>query len=150
MALNFAEAAGKKVAEIEKPPLPPVGTYRWSVTKLPTIEKSKDEQWEFVTYACRALEALDDVDMDGYKGEVSSITNSVKFIFNTLDEAEFEKTEYQHKRFLEGHLKCEGATIREMMNNSTNQQFTGNIIWKQDKNDHEIFHANIGRTAPLD
>lgn len=152
MALNFADVAAKPIQEVERPPLPPVGTYRFSVTKLPETTKSKDEAWEILTFNVRALEAMDDVDMSDYKGEVTGIVQQVKFMFNLNDEVEFEKSLFRLRQFLENHLKCadEGMTIAQALNASVNQQFLGTIAWKQDNNDPENFFANISRTAPLD
>ena len=149
---NFADIATKKVADIERPPLAPVGTYRWSITKLPAAVTSGDGKWDIVTFNCRALEALDNVDMDSYPGEVSGITNQRKFMFNKEDEAEFEKTLFQLRTFLEKHVKCadEKDTLGQALNNSVNQQFLGDISWGQDKNDPEVFYANLTRTAPIE
>lgn len=150
--LNFADAAQKKVAEIERPPLPPVGTYRWSITKLPAVTTTNDGKWDILTVNVRAVEALDDVDMDGFSGEVTNITNQVKFMFNKEDEAEFEKSLFRARTFFEKHVKCaeEDDTMAQALNKSVNQQFLGTIAWQQDKNDQEIFYANISRTAPLE
>lgn len=152
MAINFADQAAKKIAEVERPPLPPVGTYRWSITKLPVATESGDGKWDILTIPARAIEALDDVDMDGYAGEVTNITNQLKFMFNKEDEAEFEKSMYRLRTFLEKHVRCaeETDTIAQALNNSVNQQFLGAIAWTQDKNDPEVFYANLVRTAPLD
>jgi hypothetical protein len=152
MALNFAEAASKKIADVERPPLPPVGTYRWSITKLPAQTTSNDEKWDFLTFQCRAVEAMDDVDMDGYAGEVANIVLPLKFMFNKEDEAEFEKSLYRVRTFLEKHVKCADETdsIAQALNKSVNQQFLGGVVWNQDKNDPENFFANLVRTAPLD
>lgn len=152
MALNFADIAGKKMAEAERPPLPPVGTYRFSITKMPEASEAGAGKWDILTFQCRALEALDDVDMSDYKGEVTGITGQVKFMFNKEDEVEFGKSEYRARTFLEKHLKCAGPddTFGQAMNASVNQQFLGTIGWRQDKNDPEVFYAEITRTAPLD
>lgn len=150
--INFADEAGKKVAEVERPPLPPVGTYRWSIIKQPALTTTNDGKWDIVTFQVRALEAQDDVDLADYSGEVTNITNQVKFMFNKEDEAEFEKSMFRLRTFLEKHVKCadEDQTINQALNASVNQQFLGSIVWTQDKNDPEIFYANIARTAPLD
>lgn len=150
--LNFADVASKPVADIERPPLPPVGTYRWQITKLPAATTSGDGKWDILTVQVRALEAMDDVDINDYSGEVTNITNQVKFMFNKEDEAEFEKQLFRMRQFFEKHVKCadEGATIAQMLNASVNQQFLGSIAWSQDRNDAELFYANIARTAPLD
>ena len=152
MALNFADVASKKMDEVERPPLPPVGTYRFAITKLPETSKSNDEVWEFLTFNVRAVEALDDVDMSDYKGEVTNILQQVKFMFNTQDEIEFEKSLFRLRQFLEQHVKCADSdmTVAQAMNASVNQQFLGTIAWRQDKQDPETFHANISRTAPLE
>lgn len=152
MALNFADVASKKMDEVERPPLPPVGTYRFSITKLPETSKSNDEVWEILTFNVRAVEALDDVDMSDYKGEVTNILQQVKFMFNTQDEVEFEKSLFRLRQFLEQHVQCADAdmTIAQALNASVNQQFLGTIAWRQDKNDPENFFANISRTAPLE
>ena len=152
MALNFAEAAGKKVAEIERPPLPPEGHYIWQITGLPKSETSKDELWDFLTVPCRAMEAKEDVDMSDYKGAVTGITNSVKFIFEKSDEVKFEQTLFRCRNFFEKHCGVQAKandTLAQLINNSIHHQFLGPIQWTQDKADAEIYHANIGKTAPV-
>lgn len=152
MAMNFASIANKKIEDVERPPLPPVGTYRWKILKLPEQSKSSDEKWEIVNFAVRAVEALDDVDATAYPGKIDGIMQSVRFMFNAEDEAEFEKSLFRLRTFLEKHVKCadEGMTIAQALNASVGQEFLGTIAWRQDKNDEETFHANISRTAPLD
>jgi hypothetical protein len=149
---NFADIAQQKVGEIERPPLPPVGTYRFQITKLPQSTTSGDGKWDILTVPVRALEAQDDVDMSDYSGEVTNITNQLKFMFNKEDEVEFEKSLFRVRTFFEKHVKCanEDDTIGQMLNNSVNQQFLGSIAWQQDRNDPEVFYANVARTAPLE
>lgn len=152
MALNFSDVASKPLADIEKPPLPPVGTYRWQITKLPEVNTSPDGKWDILNVNVRAIEALDDVEQDDIKGDVRNIMNRVSFMFNKEDEAEFEKSLYRARTFFESHVKCAepGDTLGQAMNNSVNQEFLGTIGWRADKNDSEIFHANITRTAPVE
>lgn len=152
MALSFAQIADKKIDDIERPPLPPVGTYRWKITKLPELSKSNDEKWEILTVSVRAVEALDDVEVSDYNGDITNIVQSVRFMFNLEDEAEFEKTLFRVKTFFEKHVRCAeaGMTIPQAINASVGQEFLGTIGWKQDKTDADLFHANIGKTAPLD
>lgn len=152
MAINFADVASKKMDEVERPPLPPVGTYRWQITKLPESTTSGNGEWDIVNISVRAVEALDDVDMSDYKGEVTNIMQSVRFMFNKQDEVEFEKSLFRFRTFLEKHVRCAepDMSIAQAMNAAVNQQFLGTIAWRQDKEDAELFHANISRTAPLD
>lgn len=152
--VDFASIASKKVEEVERPPLPPVGTYRFRVMKVPESTKSKDEQWEFLRFNCRAQEAMDNVDVEAYPGDIVNVMLSKTFIFNTQDEAAFEQTLFQLRQFCEKHLRCvePGQTVAEMLNNSVNQEFLGDVKWVQDKQDQsgETFNAEIGRTAPTE
>lgn len=155
MVMNFADIATRKVEEIERPPLPPVGTYRWLVTKLPEQSKvGKDDQYDVVTFYVKAVEALDNVDMESYKGEVNGILLRKAFLFDTLDEAKFEQTLFNLRTFLEKHLRCAeaGTTINEALNAAVNGEFLGDVRWTQDKRDEsgETFQAEIGRTAPVE
>lgn len=154
MALRFSEVANKKSEDIERPPLPPVGTYLWNVTKIPTITENVKDQWDIVEYQVKGVAAQDDVDAEAIAayGNVTNIQNRIAFMFDTTDPAKFAQTEYNHKRFLEEHLKCweEGMSLKEAMNNAVNHQFLGTIKWAPDKNDPEIYHANIGKTAPVE
>lgn len=151
---NFAEIANKKVEDVERPPLPPVGTYRFRVMKVPESTKSSDEQWEFLRFNCRAQEALDNVETDDYPGEIGNIMLSKSFVFNSVDEAAFETTLFQLRQFCEKHLRCvePGMSVAEMLNASVNAEFLGDVKWQQDKRDQsgETFNAEIGRTAPAD
>lgn len=151
---SFTEIANKKVEDIERPPLPPVGTYRWSITKLPEVSKSNDEKWEFLRIPCRAVEALDNVDMADYKGDVSNIAMSVSFVFNVEDEVAFEQTLFRVRQFFEKHVGCAepDMTLAQAINASVNGQFLGDVTWRQDKRDEsgETMQADIGRTAPID
>lgn len=149
--VNFADAAKKKLADIERPPLPPVGSYRFQVSRLPSVSKSNDGVWEFLVIPCRAVEALT-ADMDDYKGAIESINLDKRFVFNTRDEVEFAKTEYQVRRFFEQHVACcsDDDTIAEAINACVGAQFIGDVVWKPDAMDPELFHANLTRTAPLD
>lgn len=150
--VDFASIASKKIEDVERPPLPPVGEYRWRVTKVPEQTKTTDEKWEIVTFQVQALEALDSVEVDDYKGDITGIRNRVVFMFDTQDEAKFEQTLFNLRRFMENHLQCAeaGMSIAEALNNSVNQEFIGTIRYRQDKNDPEVFYAEIGRTAPVE
>jgi hypothetical protein len=152
--VDFASIASKKVEEVERPPLPPVGTYRFRVMKVPESTKSQDEQWEFLRFNCRVVEPMDNVEISDYPGDVSNIMLSKSFVFNTQDEAAFETTLFQVRQFCEKHLQCvePGMSIAEMLNNSVNAEFLGDVRWQQDKRDQsgETFNAEIGRTAPVE
>lgn len=152
MAFNLADAVKKKVSEIERPPLPPQGTYQWKITKLADMSTSNDEKWDFLTIPCRVVAPLEDVELEDYKGDPRQIVNSVKFVFDKNDEVAFERTLYDAKRFFLEHCRAgdESMTLGQLINASVGAEFIAPIIWRADKNDQTLFHANIGKTAPLD
>lgn len=154
MALNFSDVVNKKLEDIERPPLPPVGVYRWSITKLPEATTSNDGKWDILSISCRAVEYVDVPEADSYPGEVNNITNQVKFMFNKEDEAEYERSLFNARNFFEKHVQCAGPSdsLGQAMNSSVNGQFLGSIIWNQSKKpgEEEVFFANLVRTAPLE
>lgn len=151
MALNFASIAQKKFEEVERAPLAPSGTYRFIVTKLPEIRDQG--QWDVVDYTCKAVEALvvDPDTLDKF-GKIDKIVLRKSFMFDKTDAVAFQNTENNHKRFLQDHLKCadDSMSTSEGMNASVNCPFIGTVVHKQDKEDKEIFHANLTKTAPVD
>lgn len=147
--MNFAEIANKKVEEVERPPLLPIGVYRFQVTKLPAIVDK--DAWEIVEFSLRPVEAVD-ADTEDYKGDIKNALMRRAFLFDKNDEVAFGRTLFSLRTFLEKHLQCAdpSMSIKEAMNSSVNAQCLGTVQWKQDKEDKELFHANITSTAPLE
>jgi len=152
MSLNFADLANKKMSDIEAVPLPPVGHYRWKITKLPEITTTADGKWDILNIPVRAVEAVDVEDIAEFKGKLTDIMQSVRFMFDKNDEVAFLKSLNQVKKFFSKHVRCceEDDEIKIALNNSVGQEFMGQIAWKADKNDPEVFFANISKTGPLD
>lgn len=152
MSLNFADIANKKFADVEKPKLPPMGTYRWQITKAPGIESSKDGKWDFVSFPCTAVEMVDgDFASLSAFGELKNVRQSLRFLFDKNDPTAFANTEYRLRRFLVDHVKCASETdsISEGLARSVNGQFLADLTHTQDTRDPENFFANIGKTAPI-
>lgn len=155
MSFDFKDIAKVKLDEVKKVPLPPVGTYRWVITKLPNIRefKGKDgREWQSMEFPIQVVQALEDVDPAGYPGEITEIRQSLSFMFDRSDEAEFIKAQNRIKNFFTKILQCVGedATIGEGMNAAVRGQFLAPITWVPDKNDESVMQAQLGRAAPLD
>lgn len=153
--MDFNSVLNTKMDDIERPLNVPVGTYRFTVKKAPSLEKSKDDKWEFLTFQLLLLEAVDGVepeDLAAYGGLNAGSIVQHKFIFDLSDEAQFKKTMFNVKRFLVDHLKCatEETSLKEGVNASINAQGLVFVKWEPDKNDPEIQYARAGRTAPLE
>lgn len=148
---NFGDILTKKASEVEKPPLPPQGTYRFRITKVPESTESSSGEYDILNFLCQAVEPMDNVDMDDYKGEVTGIRLRKSFLFNKNDEGEFARTEYNLTQFLTAHLGLdESLSMSELLNESKDAEFLGDVSWREDKRAEGEFQADIGRTAPVD
>lgn len=153
--VNFNEVLNKTAASIERPPIVPVGTYRAVVTKIPSIDTTGDGKWDTCDFQLRLLSAEEDVDQDDLKAYGGLNQASVirhNFMFNKEDEAAFNRTLYNLKRFLLEHLQVEGnddTSVKELLDASVNHQCLVFVKWRADKNDPEIQYAQVGKTAPI-
>lgn len=149
---DFSSILNKRAADIEKPPLPPQGTYRFTVTKVPEFKEVGGGDWDMAIFQCQAVEAMDNVDMDDYKGDVKGIRLSKTFLFNKNDEVEFAKTEYSMRGFLQNHLGVldDDMSIGEALNTCKGAEFLGDVKWREDNRAPGEFQAEIGRTAPVE
>ena len=153
-ALNFKDIANKKLEEVERPPLPPVGTYLFQVSKVPAIETLTGDKWDVVDFPLKALAPTDDVDADAIAayGKVEKINLRHRFMFNKEDKVEFEASVFRLRQFLENTLKCAepSMSLTEALGQANGKQLLASVVWKADKQDPELMHANIGRTAPVE
>lgn len=137
---RFADIANKKAADVEKPPLPPIGKYVMMCINDPTItERHSDKgDFEIVDFKLQGVTALDDVDLDelakfgGAKGVV--VTHS--FVFNTdpEEEANFQRTEYNLKQFLVETLQAGGLdmSLTQLLGNAKGKQLEAEIGHRPD------------------
>lgn len=151
---SFAEIANKKLADIEKVPLPPIGMYRWQVTKIPSIEVVSNGAYTNISIPVKAVEAYESVDSDELQkfGGLKNVTSFVKFLYDNNDETKGLQTENRIRTFIERHCAVEGAenmTITEALNALVNRQFDGEMKWRPDKNDPETKYAEINKTSPV-
>jgi hypothetical protein len=152
--VNFAAIANKKLADVERPPIPPLGMYRFTITKPAQIEEIANGAYTNITLICKALEAYENVDTDELAtfGGVSNVVSSVKFLYDNNDANKGAQIEFRIRQFLEKHCAIEGVaamTIGEGLAKAVNCQFDGEIKHRADKNDPEVKYAEIQRTAPI-
>ena len=143
--VNFAEALDTKTGDIERPPLLPVGHYEFLNPKVPEISTvGADDEWDLVEFNLQIVRPLEDL---------KNATARHAFLFDKNDEQNFNKTLYSLKRFCLEHLQVEAkdsTPLKELLNNTVNKGGICQIFHKPDKEDKELFHANIKRTGPLD
>lgn len=154
MVMNFADALNVKSEEIERPPLMPVGTYRWIVEKIPSQDTIADGRYDVCDFTLKCMGAEDDVDEEDLAkfGDVTKVRRRLRFMFNKEDEAEFGRSLFRLKQFLTETLGIEegNKSLKEMLNESVNMPLKADIRWRADKNDPEKQYDEIGRTAPIE
>ncbi len=152
---NFAEALNTKAGDIERPPLPPIGHYTFIVEKMPSMETIADGRFDVVDFQMKVQAPMDDVDEDELKayGNINDARMRHRFMFNTEDQANFDRSLFNLKRFLLDHLQIDGndkTELKELLNNSINQECVGQVRYRADKTDPEVQYAEIGRTSPVE
>jgi len=155
MALNFSDALNTKTSEIERPPLLPIGHYIAIVEKMPSFDTIADGRFDVVDFILKIQSAGDDIDPDDIEeyGDVTAARVRHRFLFNKEEQANFNQTLYNLKRFLQEHLLIDmndDTPLKESLNNALNQQCLIAIKWRADRNDAEIQYAEVARTAPVE
>lgn len=151
--LDFRNVASKKLEDIQRPKNAPIGSYLWSITKIPAIETLKGDQWDVVDFQLKCVSAVN-VDPDAladWGGDLTKLKLRHRFMFSKTDPVEQDKSIWRLRDFLENHVKCAtpDMDLNQAMNASVNGQFVGDITWSQDKTDETLYHMNIGKTAPV-
>lgn len=154
--MNFTQALDKSLDDVKRPAALPIGHYIWQITKHPEVssfEGRDGTQFERVTFNVSCVAASDDVNpgaLSAY-GNVQGAMNRKTFLFSNSpdDQANFDRTMFNLKRFL-GHLGIgAGMSVSEGLAASIGQQFLGQITHRPDPNDPEVIYAEIGRTTTV-
>lgn len=152
---SFNEVLSKSAESIERPPLPPKGTYVLAVAGQPKPPR-ESKQWEVLDIQLRGVRPdanAADVDMDALKayGDPKNILVRKSFLFDTTDNAAFANTEFQLREFLVKHLGLDASlSIKELLALSVNKQCIGVIDFRPDDNDPERIYVDLKRTAPVE
>jgi len=150
----FQDALEMKASDVEKPPLPPLGTYRFQVSSPPTFKTTDNGEYEIINFPVTAEEAMDDVNDAELKefGDVSGVRNRVSFICPTDEEkkADQENTLYRLKTFLVEHCGMdEKKSLKQLIDEAHGAVFLGTIAHRPNKNNPEEMFAEIRGTAPI-
>ena len=154
--MKFSDALDRNMEEIKRPPNPPVGHYIWAVKKHPETDsfesKNSGKTFDRLSFSLSIVEASDDVDPDELAeyGNVQGFMSNKTFLFDNEDEAGFERSMFNLKRFLTDHLGVDEAlSMSEALAASVNMQCLGELKHRPDPNDPEIVYAEIGRTTAV-
>jgi hypothetical protein len=151
---KFAEILTKSAESIERPPLPPKGTYEFVITaqaKTRDIESDKfhGEAVEFPVRGVNAMEDVDSAELKAY-GAPKNIVTRHSFMFNGTDENEFQRSEFALKEFLVTHLGQDPKlSMKELMNGAVNKHFLAYVDYRPDGRNPDNLFVNISKTAPM-
>lgn len=154
--MRFSAALDRKLEEVKRPPNLPVGHYIWQVSKHPEVDEfdGRDgNKFERVTFNITCFAAMDDVDTDELAeyGNVQGALNRKTFLFSTNedDKANFERSMFNLKRFLEHCGVDQSLSLSEALAASVGQQFVGELTHRPDPKDPEVIYSEVGKTAAL-
>lgn len=153
--MRFTDALDRKMEEVKRPPNPPVGHYTWQVKKHPDTDsfdsRNNGKTFDRLTFQMVCVSPSDDVDPDilAEYGNVAGFVTNKAFLFDNEDEAAFERSMYNVKRFLD-HLGVDDSlSLSEALAASVGAQCLGELKHRPDPNDPEVVYAELGRTAAL-
>lgn len=152
---KFTDALDKKLEEVDRPPVVPVGHYTLRVTEHPEFDEFESrktgDSFERVTYKMAIVEASDDVDPDELEnyGNVAGAPQRKQFLFNNDDDTQFARTEFQHRQFLEALGISAEMPMKEALAESVGQECLGEIKHRPDPEDPEVIYTEVGRCAEL-
>lgn len=156
--MDFKNSLDRKMEEVERPPVLPVGHYICQVSKQPDldmIESGKTgKQYDKLTFQMVTVSAHDDVDPDELEefGDPSGQPLRKDFIFSKDedDKAAYARSEYNLKRFLTDHLQLdESLSIGEALAESVGAQCLVEVKHRPDPENPEVVYTETGKTAAV-
>lgn len=154
MALDLTQVLDKKIEDIERPPLVPACTYDVArVDKQPVLREVNDD-WEALDFLMAPVSAdmdtISQEELDEF-GDITKARVRHTFMFDKNDNAAFERTLFNVRRFLEDHLGIADGdtTLKEALNAAVGATCGMTIEHRQDKQNPELYHANVKATFPI-
>lgn len=151
--MGFMDSLNQKLADIKKPPLPPIGVYRVRVSKQPTMDTIANGKYETLDFPLQALEAVD-VDQEAFHefGGAKNVQLRLRFLFNTdpTETVNYERSLNRLKRFLTVHLgQAETLTTKEAIDTAVGKECLAVVTHRADNEDPEVFYIEVSKTMPL-
>lgn len=159
--MDFATMAQMKVEDLPEPKLLPMGSYVWSVDRVPEMKASKSGTSQMIEVRARCVGPVLDFDGDETAleefGPPAGIIRIMRLIYPIEsypdeDEKQFENRQASAMKrivtFFRSHLGTEGSNLNEMISASLNHQFVGTVTHRPDQNDE--LRDEIQTTAPVD
>jgi hypothetical protein len=153
--MNFLDSLDTELGSFERPPLIPAGTYVGMVTKHPAADEVGDGNWDVCDFSIRLIEAMATVNSEelavyGNLGPHSVVRH--RFMFDKNDKANFDRSMFRLRQFLEEHLRCAtpSTSLREALQAAQNTKCLITITHRSRKDQPELMDAQVGKTGPID
>jgi hypothetical protein len=153
---SFADIANKKMETVERPPLPPIGQYVFQVTNEPAITKKSSDKGDFeiIDFMLQGVQHLDGVDVKELTkfGGAKGVRVKHSFIFNTSpdEEANFQRTEFYLKQFLNEHLGIDDKmSMSQALGAAKGKTCVGEVGHRPDPNRQDTFYPEIKNTMAV-
>jgi hypothetical protein len=156
--MNFTDSLDRRLEDVKRPPVLPVGHYVCAVFKHPDLEDFESKKtgvtFDRVTFTMSVLSPHDDVDPDELAafGNVSGgkLRHTYLFSRDEDDKANYDRSMYNLKRFLSEHLGLgDDMALNEALAASVGAQCLVEVKHRADPLNPEIVYDEAGRTAPL-
>jgi hypothetical protein len=156
--MNFTESLDRKMEEVKRPPVLPLGHYIAAVKAHPDLEDFESSKtgvtYDRVTFQLSVVAAHDDVDPDELAeyGNVAGVPLRKTFLFSRSedDKANYERSRFQLRQFLEEHLGMDaGMAFNEAFAACVNAQCLVELKHRPDPENPEVIYAEAGRTTAI-
>lgn len=159
---NFAEMASLKDDDLPAVKKLPMGSYIWSVDRLPETKVSTKGNGENITFRMKCQGTIPDFDGDESElaefGEAKGTVRTHRFYYPTQvgedgDEGKLKNNQarvlQEINTFLRDHLRVEGDSLSERMANCLHHQCIGFIKHVPDSRNPRNSQEEFGQTAPI-
>lgn len=154
--MNFTDIMDESIANVERPPLAPIGSYVMQIIKLPDQRELTSDKgsWDVIEFASiRVIRPGDDVDPEafaswgGKPGDIQGLRKT--FMFDKSSEVSQKQTLANLKEFIRDHcgVNISGMSTRQALNAAVNQQFLGVVGYRSSEDGRQFYQ--LGKSAPV-
>ncbi|HSE47434.1 MAG TPA: hypothetical protein VLA89_19220 [Gemmatimonadales bacterium] len=158
---SFAELAKVKTEDLPEVKLIPMGSFIWSVDRVPEMKPSKSGKGTTVSCRLKLVSPIENFEDPAALADFGNPAGIVRTLYFYVpdhanedeDPNSFERRQagavQRLNRFLAADLQVEGDTLEERLSNSINHQCIGTIQHTPDDRNPQVLRDEIIATAPI-
>lgn len=152
--MNFNDVLNTPLSTVKRPPLPPLGSYRFVISKWEKADAKSDKgEWENIIFTNRAISPGPDVDIEALRdwGDPKNIVVQHNFMFDKNNAISFQNTLVRLTTFLTKHCGLgDEMELKEALGKCVNRSFMAALGLRPDKNNTGEFFVEIKSTAAVE